>query len=171
MKYTIYKITNKINGKVYIGKHQTKNPYDNYMGSGKAIKHAIKEYGRENFEKEVLFIFDTVDAMNSKEKELVNEVFISTNKTYNLGIGGEGGPQFLGKTHSEETKKKLSNIQRGKLHSDETKKKISDANFRRGGHNDETKRKLSEKAKERWSDKNKREEHSIVMKKYNSLKK
>ena len=37
MFYTIYKITNKINGKIYIGKHQTKDPYDLYYGSGKAI--------------------------------------------------------------------------------------------------------------------------------------
>ncbi len=166
MKYTIYKITNKLNGKVYIGKHQTKNPYDNYMGSGRAIKMAIKQYGKENFDKEVLFIFDTIQEMDTKEKEIVNEAFISTNKTYNMGLGGEGGPMFKSLRHSEETRKKLADIQRGKKHSDETRKKISDANVRRGGHSEETKIKLAEKAKQRWSDKSKREEHSDLMKKY-----
>jgi group I intron endonuclease len=156
MKYTIYKTTNKLNGKVYIGKHQTKNPYDNYMGSGKAIKKAIKQYGKENFEKEVLFIFDTAEEMDAKEKEIVNEAFISTNKTYNMGLGGEGGPMFNGLRHSEETRKKLADIQRGKKHSEETRKKISDANIRRGAHSEETKRKLAERAKQRWSDKFKR---------------
>ena len=48
MKYfTIYQITNNINNKYYIGKHITDNPYDSYMGSGKAIIRAIKKYGKE----------------------------------------------------------------------------------------------------------------------------
>jgi hypothetical protein len=45
MKYfTIYKVTNLINGKYYIGKHITSNAYDKYMGSGRAIQNAIKKY-------------------------------------------------------------------------------------------------------------------------------
>lgn len=42
MKYTVYKITNKINDKIYVGVHSTDNPNDSYMGSGKIIKDAIK---------------------------------------------------------------------------------------------------------------------------------
>ena len=44
MHYTIYKITNKINNKFYIGMHQTKKLDDGYMGSGKRLKLAIKKY-------------------------------------------------------------------------------------------------------------------------------
>jgi hypothetical protein len=44
MFYIIYKITNKINGKIYIGKHQTKDVQDSYMGSGKRLRYAIKKY-------------------------------------------------------------------------------------------------------------------------------
>lgn len=108
MLYTIYKVTNKINGKIYIGKHQTENPNDSYFGSGKFIKSAIKKYGKENFIKEVLFVFETELEMNQKEKELITEEFISRKDTYNAGVGGEGGPHFKGKSHSKETKEMYS---------------------------------------------------------------
>lgn len=49
----IYKITNLINGKIYIGKRvrETKKDIKNYYGSGIAIKNAIIKYGIENFKK------------------------------------------------------------------------------------------------------------------------
>jgi dissimilatory sulfite reductase (desulfoviridin) alpha/beta subunit len=66
MFYTIYKTTNLVNGKIYIGKHQTKDPHDNYLGSGKQLGYAIKKYGIENFKKEILFVFDNEAEMNVK---------------------------------------------------------------------------------------------------------
>lgn len=91
--YTIYKITNKINGKYYIGKHQTYDLSDDYMGSGKYIKRAIKKYGLENFSKEILFVYDNEDDMNKKENELV----IISEETYNICEGGKGGFSYLNK--------------------------------------------------------------------------
>jgi len=129
MFYTIYRITNKINGKIYIGKHQTKNVNDSYYGSGKAIKNAIKKYGKENFEKEVLFVFVNEEEMNYKEKELITEDFVLREDTYNLGVGGEGGPHFKGRKHSIETRKKIG--QRERHFSEETRKKISESNKNR----------------------------------------
>lgn len=89
--YTIYKITNKFNGKYYIGKHQTNNLDDGYMGSGKYLKHAINKYGIECFSKEILHVFATEEEMNQKEKELV----VINEHSYNLCEGGKGGFSYI----------------------------------------------------------------------------
>ena len=102
MRYTIYRTINLLNGKFYIGKHQTKNPHDSYLGSGRALANAIKKHGRSNFPKEILFDFDNEADMNAKETELLTEDFVSRSDNYNAGVGGEGGPHFKGKKHSQE---------------------------------------------------------------------
>ena len=95
MFYTIYKITNKINGKIYIGKHQTKDLNDGYMGSGKLIRAAIEKYGLDNFKKEIIFQFDNEADMNVKEAEIVTEAFVKEETNYNLCPGGKGGWGYI----------------------------------------------------------------------------
>lgn len=148
MYYTIYQTTNAVNGKIYIGKHQTKSLDDDYFGSGIGIKRAISYHGKDNFSKEILHIFETEDEMNAKERELITEEFVARRDTYNIGVGGEGGAHFKGRKHTAETKRILSEKAKARKHTVEARAKISEANRRRT-ISEETRKKLSEKAKGR----------------------
>lgn len=108
--HLIYMIVNKINNKIYIGKHTTKNPYDDYMGSGKTLKAAIKKYGLENFEKTILYCLDSENEAYLKESEMVTAEFVKREDTYNLVTGGKGfnssdtigeNNNFYGKHHKK----------------------------------------------------------------------
>ncbi|QLF81398.1 hypothetical protein FB_0152 [Escherichia phage vB_EcoM_FB] len=114
MFYYVYKITNIINGKFYIGAHSTSNMDDGYMGSGKLIKRAILKYGIENFKKEILKFVDSKKEMYELEKELV----VLTENSYNLKPGGSGGflkhDNFKGRSHSQKTKDIMSANNSGK---------------------------------------------------------
>lgn len=89
MYYIIYKITNQINGKYYIGRHATKNVNDSYMGSGIGIKNAIAKYGMENFTKEIIATADSRESLWDLEKEIVNEEVVKDPMSYNLSHGGK----------------------------------------------------------------------------------
>ena len=95
MNYIVYKTTNLINDKFYVGVHNGKS--SNYFGSGRLIKAAIKKYGKENFIRETL-----VDCGDDKEEAYSIEwLLVKTNKedprSYNLEPGGLGNSN-LGKT-------------------------------------------------------------------------
>lgn len=139
-KFTVYRTLNTINEKYYIGVHKTSDINDNYIGSGKIIKQAIKKYGRDNFKKEILHIFDTADEAYEAERNLVNEAIVSDTKCYNIQIGGIPTKEWdedrkthyrnnvksrLGSKHSEETKQKIATAAKNRTHSKETKQKIS----------------------------------------------
>jgi len=93
LKYTVYRTTNLINQKFYIGFHQTNDPYDDYLGSGKYLKHAIAKHGIENFKKDVLFIFETAQEAFTKERELIAE-HLGHHLCMNITEGGKGGFQY-----------------------------------------------------------------------------
>jgi hypothetical protein len=100
MYFYLYKITNLINNKIYIGVHKTNNLDDGYMGSGKVISNAIKKHGIENFKKEILEFFENSKEMFEKEKIIVTEEFLSNSNVYNIRRGGLGGFDHINKDKS-----------------------------------------------------------------------
>ena len=94
MVHTIYKTTNLVNGKFYIGIHKTDDPQDEYLGSGKLIRLAVAKYGGQNFKKEILFKFTDADEAFKKEEELI-EINRGNPLSYNLRKGGSGGFDYL----------------------------------------------------------------------------
>jgi hypothetical protein len=87
--FIIYKTTNKINGKFYIGVHNGTRNW--YKGSGSVIKKAIKKYGINNFTRETLYELDSEVDAYLKEQEVVSLDLISDPLCYNLRLGGRGG--------------------------------------------------------------------------------
>jgi hypothetical protein len=126
--YYIYQITNKVNGKTYIGQHKSKTLDDYYMGSGKAILQSFKKYGRNNFSKSILAVTETKENINVLEKYFIKLFRESGKAEYNIANGGDGGngDSNKGKIRSIETKEKLRKLNLGKHLSEETKKKISE---------------------------------------------
>jgi group I intron endonuclease len=151
----VYLVTNKINGKRYVGQtsqtlkqrwNRHKSPMNHRHGV--YLYHAIQKYGSENFEIKPLIYVDSKEWMDYYETALIKAWDLrNPDKGYNLTDGGGG---MLGFKLSDETKQKMSEH----VKTPEHRKKISEAkmgNQARLGmtHSEETKRKMSEAAKGR----------------------
>jgi group I intron endonuclease len=128
----IYKTTNLINGKIYIGKDSRDDI--NYLGSGIKLLGAIKKYGKDLFKKEILEVCTTLEHLNDQEIHWISK-FNATDPLigYNIAVGGTGGNTRAGYSQEDNIKyyKKLSdgvknseryrdsvNIRRGKKRPD-----------------------------------------------------
>ena len=159
----VYVATNTINGKQYVGQttvhfenRQKQHLYHASHESTSYFHRALRKYGANNFEWEIIGQCNNIDELNEKEKYYIDKLgsFVDKNPGgYNCSTGGSNfllseetrakiSASSTGKKLSEETKAKLSVIRTGKKHSEETKAKISA--FRTGKkHSEETKAKLS----------------------------
>lgn len=162
----IYKTTNLINNKIYIG--QDSNNDSKYLGSGHLIVKAIKKYGEKNFKKEILEFCKSKKELNEKEILWIKK-FNSTNKKigYNISSGGTGGKlieqdvkkgktyeEYYGKDKAKIIKAKFSKARKGKplilknITKKEVAEKISKAHLKKNKKlNKEEKEKISNSVK------------------------
>lgn len=89
MFFVIYRITNTLNSRYYIGRHATENLEDSYYGSGKAIKNAIKKYGIEYFKREIIAYASSREELWRLEQQLVNKTVVEDPLSYNMAHGGK----------------------------------------------------------------------------------
>jgi len=145
----IYKITNKVDGKTYIGqtmgvlrrrwqKHCRKNSRCHYL------YNAIQKYGEDGFDKIIVDTAETKEELNEKENHYIQLFNSLAPNGYNLKTTGNQG------IYSEESRKKMSKSATGKPgywtgkhHSDETKELLSKINTSKK-HNEKSKKKMSE---------------------------
>lgn len=157
MIHSVYKTTNLVDKKIYVGVHSSIDPNDKYLGSGKWLERAIRKYGKSNFIKSILF---QTEEENGKElcylieSCIVSKEFARRKDTYNMVPGGCGVYQQI-----QETRDKIGHANKGKpgpmlgkKHSEVTREKIKIARARQVGnnephlgkkHSDESKEKIS----------------------------
>jgi hypothetical protein len=141
MYYFIYKTTNLINNKTYVGMHKTNDLNDGYLGSGLAFKDALKKYGKDNFKREILKFTDSYESLIELEKLYVTEDLVNDRNNYNLKTGGQSHGLL-----SNESKIKISNTLKHKYKTGEIKPKY-EAPYEM---TDKHKKQISETLKERY---------------------
>lgn len=170
----IYCMENKITKKKYIGQtrdydRRVKHHLKYYENENNVyLSRSIDKYGIDAFE---IYILEkcSIEELNEKEKYYIN-LYKTTQRDfgYNILEGGNTPPSFLGKTHSEETKQKISEKSKGnqhwlgKSHSEETKQKMSEA--QKGKFvSESTRKKISQKSmgNTKWLGKHHSEESKI----------
>jgi group I intron endonuclease len=115
MTYSIYRITNKLNNKSYIGQsvdveeRWKKHLYDAKRTIGKTatskkfpIHNALLKYGEDNFSWEIIKTVETLEEANQAEEQLIAQLQTLCPNGYNLLPGGDN------RTLPESSKKKIS---------------------------------------------------------------
>jgi group I intron endonuclease len=158
----VYSVTNKVNGKMYIGvtvnpERRKRSHFKHNIRTRSMLKNAIAKHGAENFVFEILCV-GTKDYCYLVEPRFITEYNTQTPHGYNICSGGKGSkgltgenngmygrtgelhPHYgkpgyhRGRKHTEETKRKMSEAHKGKVVSAETRKKLSDIAGKRTAH-------------------------------------
>ena len=140
-EYIVYKTTNLLNNHFYIGVHHTEDFWnDDYYGSSKKLKEDIAKFGKGNFKKEPLEVFDTEKEAYKREAEVVNKDLVKLYSCYNQRVGGKGASSgenhhLFGKKHKSSSIVLMSKNRKNKMtgkdhplygvgHTEETKQKM-----------------------------------------------
>ena len=111
----IYKTTNLINNKFYVGMHSTDNLEDGYFGSGKIINYSVNKHGIENHRVEILEFLPSREELKKREAEVVNEEMLKHPLCMNLKFGGEGGWDHINSNVIERNKSQILRSSAGGL--------------------------------------------------------
>jgi hypothetical protein len=159
----IYKTTNLLSGRYYIGMHSTDDLDDGYLGSGTRLRRAINKHGKQNFKREILEFCKTRKELKSREEDIVNLNEIAKVDCMNLKVGGYGG--FSNDEHRIKSQKAGAKAIHKRLANDKDfkatfKTKVSDGlkkaykdgwecplGFKGKKHSEESKKKISESSK------------------------
>lgn len=135
MRWIVYETRCLVSGKIYVGVHrQDEDGFDGYLGSGTALKRAIKKHGVENFVRRTLEEFSVEAEAYAREAEIVTEEFCKRRDTYNVKPGGIGGwPDNTGRKTSPETREKIRAAKIGVPRSEEFRAKMREVS--RGNKN------------------------------------
>lgn len=151
---SIYKIENKIDGKVYIGSTvNLKNRYKHHRSQLRGNRHhsrhlqfAWNKYGESNF------WFETIDECDAKDRVnrvITEQYWINSYNSFNQEVGYNINPtaeSCLGRIHTDDTKAKISASNKGKVFSQEHRRRISEAQIGKT-YSDDYKKKMSEATK------------------------
>jgi group I intron endonuclease len=138
--YTIYKATNIINGKVYIGfdsswpKRKDEHLWASTRGDNITFYNAIRKYSEDNFIWDI--IYQSTDGEHTKNimeeffiREYNSYIHFKGSNGYNMTLGGEG---TLGHVHSQSTKDKISKYNIGKKMSDQSISRMKETKRNKG---------------------------------------
>lgn len=167
--YYIYKTVNLLDGKFYIGKHESHKENDSYLGSGILLNRAIKKHGIENFKKIILEYCENSKILCEREKFWIESENSYFPNGYNISEGGHGGDIYTNHPEREEICRRQSESQKirfeengiwrerfigsrkGKKHSEESKIKMSKS--KKGiQFSDDHRKNISEAAKKKWEE-------------------
>lgn len=115
MYFYVYKIICKPNKKIYIGKHQTEKLNDSYFAGGYLIKKALKKYGKENFEREIIEFCQSEIEVCEREKYWIKFYNSCYPIGYNITEGGEGKSWFNNHPEKEKIQQHMSESHKGKI--------------------------------------------------------
>lgn len=140
----VYKATNQVNQKVYVGKttetlthRRARHLWDANSGSERIFQRAIRKYGIDGFVFEILCRCISGTDMDQKEVEMIRRLNSRNPHGYNMTDGGEG---TTGREVSEEVREKMRVRMTGRKHTEEARARIS-AGHIGIKHTDETKAK------------------------------
>lgn len=147
----IYLLTCRTSGKRYVGQtidsleQRWKEHVDSTCDGRTLLYRAMRKYGADSFERQVLEECTTFEQLDERERHWIAELVTLKPNGYNMTLGGQG---CHGYRHTVETRKHLSEINKGRVFSDEHRANLTIAHTGRR-HTEETKRKCSEATRRR----------------------